>query len=435
MRIRTNVKSLLLPLLLLAVTGSLAIACSVPVFRYALEHWRPDAYVVYVFQNGDVTGGELNAEQHKIVDSLQPFSGQTANIKVQIVDINSNRDAEISAIWEANKSETLPWIVLQSPPKWGVPQTIWQGEVTSKNVAGIVTSPIRNKIHKRLVDGESVVWVLLESGKAEEDNTAFLTLTTELEKAQGTIKLPEIETEDLGDLSVDPNALKVAFSAVRISRDDPDEQVLVEMLQRVEPDLMEEQFRSQPMAFPVFGRGRALYALVGKGISADLITEASQFLCGACQCTVKAQNPGVDLIMNVDWDEVIEPIEVLDEGLPPLAGFSGFGASDDESPDNTDEVATNATDESSDPSADDPSADNSIADASQAEDEETQVASADMASDSGVGSSSGKTGGAGTTRTDFRLMMIIGVALGIMLVGVVVATMVILPRKDLPGKE
>jgi len=434
MRIRTNVKSLLLPLLLLAVTGSLAIACSVPVFRYALEHWRPDAYVVYVFQNGDITGGELNAEQQKIVDTLQPFSGQTANIKVQIVDLTSNRDAEISAIWEANKSETLPWIVLQSPPKWGVPQTIWQGEVTSKNVADIVTSPIRNKIHKRLVDGESVVWVLLESGKTEEDDTAFLTLTTELEKAEGTIKLPEIETEDLGDLSVDPNALKVAFSAVRVSRDDPDEQVLIEMLQRVEPDLMEEQFRSQPMAFPVFGRGRALYALVGKGISADLITEASQFLCGACQCTVKAQNPGVDLIMNVDWDEVIEPIEVLDEGLPPLAGFSGFGASDDESPNNTDEdSASNATDGSIGTSAYLPD-DKSTADAedtAQADGEGTQVAAADAESDSGVGSnSSATTDGALDTRPGFRLMMIIGVALGVMLVGVVVATMVILPRKE-----
>lgn len=435
MRIRTNVKSLLLPVLLLAVMGSLAVACSVPVFRYALEHWRPDAYVVYVFQNGDVTGGELNAEQQKLVDTLQPFTGQPANVKVQIVDLASNRDAEIAAIWEANKSETLPWVVLQSPPKWGAPQTIWQGEVNSKNVTGIVASPIRNKIHKRLVDGESVVWVLLESGKTEEDDTAFLTLTTELEKIQGTIKLPEIETEDLGDLSVDPNALKVAFSAVRVSRDDPDEQVLIEMLQRVEPDLMEEQFRSQPMAFPVFGRGRALYALVGKGISSDLITEASQFLCGACQCTVKAQNPGVDLIMNVDWDEVIEPIEVLDEGLPPLAGFSGFGASDDESPENTDEVSTTVNDDSNETSGDDSTADDSTTDTTPAEDEETQVASADTGSDSSVSSTSGSTGGAVATRTDFRLMMIIGVALGVMLVGVVVATMVILPRKDHPGKE
>ena len=330
MRIRKSVKHTLLPLLLVAVTGSLAITCSVPVFRYALEHWRPDAYVVYVFQQGDLTDGKLNEDQQQIIDTLQPFSGQTANVKVKIVDLEINKDPDLQAVWEANRSGTLPWIVVQSPAKWGPSQTIWQGEITVDNVSAIVESPTRRKIHERLVNGQSAVWVLLECGKKDEDDAAFKMLTTELKRMKDVVKLPEVEAEDLGDLSVDPNALKVDFSAVRISRDDPQEQMLVEMLLRVEPDLMEEQFSSQPMAFPVFGRGRALYALVGKGISADLIEEASTFLCGACQCTVKAQNPGVDLIMNVDWDEVIEPIEVLDEGLPPLAGFSGFGQSDDQ---------------------------------------------------------------------------------------------------------
>ena len=196
--------------------------------------------------------------------------------------------------------------------------------MNEKNVQAIVDSPVRKQIHKKLVAGESVVWVLLECGDKQADDAAFETLTAEIEKLEKTIELPEIETEDLGDLSVDPNALKVAFSAVRVSRTDPNEQVLVEMLQRVEPDLMDEELASQPMAFPVFGRGRALYALIGRGIGTHPITDASKFLAGACQCTVKAQNPGVDLIMNVNWDEVVEPIEVLDEGLPPLAGFSGF---------------------------------------------------------------------------------------------------------------
>jgi hypothetical protein len=79
------------------------------------------------------------------------------------------------------------------------------------------------------------------------------------------------------------------------------------------------------MAIPVFGRGRALYALVGKGIAADVIEEACVFLTGGCQCTVKAQNPGVDLIMNVDWDKMVVPTQPDDEPLPPLAGFAGFG--------------------------------------------------------------------------------------------------------------
>ena len=49
------------------------------------------------------------------------------------------------------------------------------------------------------------------------------------------------------------------------------------------------------------------------------------FLTGGCQCTVKAQNPGVDLIMNVHWDKMVVPTQPDDKPLPPLAGFSGFG--------------------------------------------------------------------------------------------------------------
>jgi hypothetical protein len=79
------------------------------------------------------------------------------------------------------------------------------------------------------------------------------------------------------------------------------------------------------MAFPIFGRGRALYALVGNGVAPQLVGEACQFLTGACQCTVKAENPGVDLLMQVDWDNLVQPTEAIDASLPPLAGFTGFG--------------------------------------------------------------------------------------------------------------
>lgn len=304
-------------------TASLTLACSVPVFRYALEHWRPDSYVAYVFHDAPLT-----AEQQNLLKSMQPrgTEGQpAANVNVRIVDVTSDADPVVQQLRQTHPSDSLPWVVLQSPPKWGPPQTIWQGELNAENAARVMDSPTRTEVSKRLIAGESVVWVLLESGQEDADDHAFVVLTSELKALQTKLKLPEIEAEDLGDLSVSPDALKLKFSALRISRDDPAERVLVDMLLRVEPDLLDDDITSQPMAFPIFGRGRALYALVGKGIAPDVIEDASQFLAGACQCTVKAQNPGVDLIMNVDWDKVIIPTEPLDEGLPPLAGFSGFG--------------------------------------------------------------------------------------------------------------
>jgi hypothetical protein len=143
------------------------------------------------------------------------------------------------------------------------------------------------------------------------------------------LELPDpLAGEDLAGLS-DPEGepatssvnLKVAFSIVRVSRDDPNERAFVSMLLKSEPDL--EDF-SMPMAFPVFGRGRALYALVGKGINADTIHEACEFLIGACSCQVKDLNPGVDLLMAVAWEDLIEGRAVIDKELPPLAGLSKF---------------------------------------------------------------------------------------------------------------
>jgi hypothetical protein len=75
------------------------------------------------------------------------------------------------------------------------------------------------------------------------------------------------------------------------------------MLLATEPDLKQS---SGPIAFPVFGQGRALYALVGKGIKHETIDEAASFLIGSCSCQVKEKNPGSDLLMAVDWKGLLK---------------------------------------------------------------------------------------------------------------------------------
>jgi hypothetical protein len=53
-----------------------------------------------------------------------------------------------------------------------------------------------------------------------------------------------------------------------------------------------------------------------------MITEAAVFLTEGCQCTVKAENPGVDLLVPVRWDDVIEVSEPEEVDLP-LVGLGG----------------------------------------------------------------------------------------------------------------
>ena len=62
---------------------------------------------------------------------------------------------------------------------------------------------------------------------------------------------------------------------LRVRRDDPAEALLVWMLLGSESDLAGQ---NEPIAFPVFGRGRVLYALVGDGITADNVRTAGAFL-------------------------------------------------------------------------------------------------------------------------------------------------------------
>ena len=94
--------------------------------------------------------------------------------------------------------------------------------------------------------------------------------------------------------------MKIAFSLVRLGRQSPGEEILVQLLLNTEEDLTTE-YASEPMAFAVFGQGRAMWALVGKGITEENVADVCAFLVGRCSCQVKDLNPGVDLLFAADW--------------------------------------------------------------------------------------------------------------------------------------
>jgi hypothetical protein len=108
--------------------------------------------------------------------------------------------------------------------------------------------------------------------------------------------------------------LRIEFSVVRLDRNDAREAFLLGSLMKSEADLD----ATQPMAFPVFGRGRVLYALVGDGIMAETTDTACQFIAGPCSCQVKNQNPGFDLLINSDWDNVVAG-SVISAAIPDEA--------------------------------------------------------------------------------------------------------------------
>ena len=305
-------------LLLLAacafLIGESAWACTVPVFRYALERWPADRYDAVVFHRGPLAEAD-----RAIIDTLKAKADderRPANLRVLTVDLASSPSRELQALWEEQRDAELPWTVVLYPFLSRVEKPLWAGRLTGEIAEALVDSPKRREIARRLLEGESVVWVLLESGSAAYDDEAATTLSTQLARLTELIELPfteeDLEAGGAGAIAADlsPVAmlstlpLRLAFSVVRVARDDPAERLFVDVLMKIEPDLYE--FAEHPIVFPVFGRGRALFALVGPGINERTLEMAGAFLTGACSCQAKAMNPGTDLLMSVNWDGVLD---------------------------------------------------------------------------------------------------------------------------------
>lgn len=301
----------------LAALPAVALACSIPVFRYAIEHWQPDPYQVFVYHDQ-----ELTAEDHELIGWLREQEALGANIEEHLIDMRKPLEPADQARWERLGDVKPPRLVVQLPKRIGdgeapVSSASWDRE----ELESLVRSPKRSELAERLTRGD-VVWVFLDGTTKEENDRLYTLLEEQIAVQQETIKLGEIDEADRKDLAGDPTELKVKFSALRLARDEAAEKWFREILLSIEPDLRDDELKDQPMVFPVFGRARALYALVGQGINADMIKEAAVFLTEGCQCTVKAENPGVDLLVPVRWDDVIEVSEPEEVDLP-LVGLGG----------------------------------------------------------------------------------------------------------------
>ena len=295
-------------------------ACNVPVFRYALERWPSDPYSIIVFVGDTLT--QNDRDLIALLEKSSKTSGGHANYTVQTVDVNGQMPEAIGALWNTMKERELPCLTVLYPGFLRMKIPIWSGRLTAEAANRLIDSPARQEIARRILDGESAVWIFLEGGDRTRDDAAALTLKNRIEEASKMLELPVLDENgnDFVPIRESGPQLRVAFSMVRVSRNDPEESMLVNMLMKSEPDL--EDYTTYPMAFPVFGRGRVLYALVGDGIDKRNVTESCSFVIGPCSCQIKEMNPGVDLIMNVDWEGSFDRIVAQDSELPPLVGLS-----------------------------------------------------------------------------------------------------------------
>ena len=290
-------------------------ACSVPVFRYALERWPADTYRFVVFHEGP-----LSSSDQTLLEPLEdieetgygrpPLVGHT-------VDVTEDIEDDLADLWDQHKDNPLPTLVLLPPVSDPNLQTLWKGPLNQASVQTLLDSPVRREIVKRLTSGQTAVWLLLLSKDTDLNDQIKADLHQHLETLPDMLKLPHELSEDdtVYDTPMSDVDLRIEFSVIPLDLDDPKEIVLSTIIREAMFDTLDQYL---PAAIPIFGRGRALTVLDKASIVPEVMTEVCEFLVGPCSCQVKQLNPGVDLLMPVDWDGLITGMIGMDEIVPTL---------------------------------------------------------------------------------------------------------------------
>ena len=262
---------------------ALSHACSIPVFRYALDRWHADPFAL------EISAGD--AKDEAVARFLRNF---TDSSPLNLAPSRLAEDGKSRLIFPHAKDDAAP---------------AWSGRLDGATLARLTDSPTRREIVKRILAGESGVWVLVESGLKSADDRAAAALEKRLRYLEQVAQIPPIDPNDpTSQLGPGP-ALRVKFSLLRIKAGDEAEKPFTAML--AGPNCYMENANG-PWLSLVFGRGRTLGAWSAEGFGDEQIDEACLFLLGACSCEVKRMNPGWDLLLNVDWKESLEAL-----GFPP----------------------------------------------------------------------------------------------------------------------
>lgn len=272
--------------LLCALCGSFAFSCTIPVFRYALDRWESDKF--HLVLPASMT------QKPEINRLLIPLSGNSAsNVKV-----------------EESKDPAAAEAQLFLPHRTEHP--LWTGVFDEAALKVILDSPARQDLLKKLLAGDSVIWVIADNGQPEDDAEAAR-VEKRLRYLEQVVELPPQDPND-PDSQLGPGPpLKLHFSVQRVSMKDPAEKILCAMLAGTKA--ADALAAGKPFAAAVFGRGRVLGAWPLTDLDDTALEDISLFLTGRCSCRVKNDNPGWDILMTVDWEKALQGAKQIAVGL------------------------------------------------------------------------------------------------------------------------
>lgn len=299
-------------------------ACSVPVFRYALERWDRDEYRLLI-----ATKGKPSQKEKLWIDDIISKSFLMegySNFRVNHVDILNESNAELLEHLPSLKKVERSSLVLLYPRSIHQKKIAWQSDLAESYAEGLLHSRIIEKVNHKILTGISTVWLLVESKDSKKNQEIIEMVNRIISELKNEMKLPAGVMEASGKvtggsskhqepLDVDPEnvlnsgiPLTIDFSLVRMTEEDR-EPMLRSMLKNLNEET--ESMKDEPMLIPFFGRGRFLSPMVGDMIKPEFIKSASEYLTEACSCQVKAQNPGYDSLSHLDWISYLEGTKLI----------------------------------------------------------------------------------------------------------------------------
>ncbi|MDI1313523.1 hypothetical protein [Prosthecobacter sp.] len=260
---------------ILALGTSAACACTIPVFRFALDRWEADKFHLVL--------PSAVAQAPEIQDLLRPLRANgKANLDFTTATDATQKDAILRYSRASDKQ-------------------VWSGKLDADTLAAVLDSPARKKLVERLLAGDSIIWVIADSGSPVD--------VLEVERIEKRLKFLEqvaslpIQDPDDPDSQLGPGPpLRLKFTTLRLRRSDPAERMLLHMLAgpqgKFDPT-------TTSFASAVFGRGRVLGAWPLDVLDDASLEDASMFLVGRCGCRLKNESPGWDILLNLDWEKAL----------------------------------------------------------------------------------------------------------------------------------
>lgn len=324
---------------LAAVLACLSLApparsCETPVYRYAMYRWLPAPYRVFVFHRGKPSPQDQEVERLLAEEAKNPAGANVFAVPVDLdrKDALESLPGPVQEAWKAHAGKPLPVHLVFTA--WGT--ELFAGRLDAATLRAMIDSPVRTQIGKLFQQGHGVVLLVLEGSNKEENTRLEAEARQVMAKAAageilrdpGQEPSPAAKSASGGlraepdagsDAAPRPGGLKVAL--VKLDRAKPEETWLPKMLLAMEPEL--EKHAAEPVLFAIFGRGRVMPPGVGKEVHVESLTYLLGFLADRCSCTVKDQNPGLDLLIKWDWEAVAEKFSAEEQAAAepePLYG-------------------------------------------------------------------------------------------------------------------